>query len=248
MNRPLLLDLFCGAGGAAMGYHRAGFEVVGVDIEPQKHYPFEFHRADAMTYPLEGYDVIHASPPCQAFSSMRKGLWQDREHPDYIAGIRQRVRDRFYVIENVVGAPLRASILLCGTMFGLQTKEGSQLRRHRYFECKPPIFFTSPCLHNGYAAIGVYGGGQHPQRRYNEGNRNVRVPPGAEYIRRPATIGVWGNSGGASKRDGVSHYGVKARKEAMGIDWMIGTELSEAIPPAYTEFIGKQLMENLKGA
>lgn len=245
MDRPRLLDLFCGAGGAAMGYHRAGFKVVGVDIKPQKHYPFEFHRADAMTYPLDGFDVIHASPPCQKFCSMRKGRWQEREHPDYVAGIRERLNGRVYIIENVVGAPLKATILLCGAMFGLQTKEGSQLRRHRYFECKPAISFVWPCSHNGYAAIGVYGGGQHPQRRYNEIHRTVKVPPGAEYIRKPATIGIWGNSGGTSKRDQISHYGVDARKQAMGIDWMNGKELSEAIPPAYTEFIGKQLMEQL---
>lgn len=244
--KPRLLDLFCGAGGAAMGYHRAGFEVVGVDIQPQKHYPFEFHQADAMTYPLEGFDAIHASPPCQAFSSMRKGRWSERRHPDYIAPLRNRFNALSipYVIENVVGAPLKASILLCGTMFGLGTVEGSQLRRHRYFECKPPIFFVNPCSHNGYAAIGVYGGGQHPQRRYNAINRKVRVPDGCEYVR-PATIGVSGNSGGKSTRDGLDHYGLEKRKEAMQIDWMNGDELSEAIPPAYTEFIGKQLMEAL---
>ena len=230
--RPKLLDLFCGAGGAGMGYYRAGFDVVGVDIKPQPHYPFTFIQGDALCPPvkLSAFDAIHASPPCQAYSSMRKGRWQNREHPDFIAMLRERFQTLGlpYVIENVVGAPLKASLLLCGTMFRLQTNEGSQLRRHRYFECKPPVFFVQPCTHNNGSAIGVYGGGQHPDRR------------------RPATIGVWGNSGGYSKRDGLDHYGVEKRKEAMGIDWMSGNELSEAIPPAYTEFIGRQLMQIFK--
>lgn len=245
--RPLLLDLFCGAGGAAAGYDRAGFQVVGVDLKPQPHYPFEFHQADAQTYPLEGFAAIHASPPCQAFSAMRKGRWKDREHPDLIAAMRERlIRAGVpYVIENVPGAPLKANLLLCGTMFGLQTTEGSQLRRHRIFEAPWFSGLTPPCAHNRFAAMPVYGGGQHPQRCYNESTRGVRVPPGAEY-RRPATIGIWGNAGGKSRRDGYDHYGIDKRREAMGIPWMTGKELSEAIPPAYTEFIGKHLLHVLR--
>lgn len=231
-----------------MGYHRAGFEVVGVDIRPQPRFPFEFIQGDALRPPihLEDFDAVHASPPCQAFSAMRKGRWKDRQHADLIGPIRERLvgSELPYVIENVPGAPLRANLLLCGTMFRLQTTEGSQLRRHRIFECSFSVGLTPPCAHNEYAAIGVYGGGQHPQRRYNESNRRVRVPAGAEY-RRPATIGVWGNAGGRSKRDGLDHYGVEKRREAMGIDWMTGKELSEAIPPAYTEFIGRRLLEAL---
>jgi DNA (cytosine-5)-methyltransferase 1 len=137
--KPRILDLFCGAGGASAGYARAGFDVVGVDLNPQPRYPFEFHQADALTFPLDGFDAIHASPPCQAYSTMRRGLWKDREHPDLIAPIRDRLigADVPYVIENVEGARrlLVNPVLLCGTMFGLGTKEGNQLRRHRYFEC-----------------------------------------------------------------------------------------------------------------
>jgi DNA (cytosine-5)-methyltransferase 1 len=230
MSPTRLLDLFCGAGGATKGYQRAGFYVVGVDIKPQPRYcGDEFIQADAMTYPLGGFDAIHASPPCQAFSAMTRGRWQDREHPDYIAGIRRRLLEAGvpYVLENVPGAPLRNALLLCGTMFGLQTREGSQLRRHRLFE-SPWLFVLIPqCQHNDGSAIGVYGGGQHPERR------------------RPATIGVWGNAGGFSKRDNLAHYDTKARAEVMGIDWMCGPELSEAIPPAYTEWIGRELLRVL---
>ena len=234
---PKLLDLFCGAGGAAMGYHRAGFEVVGVDINPQPHYPFEFHQADALPFLCENslyFDAFHASPPCQRYSAMTKGRWQDRieNHPDMIKETREWFTwfIKPWVIENVPGAPLINPVLLCGTMFNLQTKAGNQLRRHRYFETSFPIGLTPPCQHNSGSAIGVYGGGQNPTRK------------------RPATIGVYGHAGGYSVRDGVAQFGTQDRRDAMGIDWMTGNELSEAIPPAYTEFIGRTLMEHLSCA
>ncbi len=88
VDKYKLLDLFCGAGGAAVGYHRAGFEVIGVDINFQKHYPFEFHQADAMTYPIDGFDVIHASPPCQAYCALRH-LMPGKQYPDLIVATRQ---------------------------------------------------------------------------------------------------------------------------------------------------------------
>ena len=131
---PRLLDLFCGAGGAAMGYHRAGFEVVGVDIKPQPHYPFEFHQADALTYPLDGSDAYHASPPCQGYSIMRHLPWlKNKEYPLLISPIRERLSStcKPYVIENVVGAQKIAKMQagwLCGGMFGLN------FYRHRLFE------------------------------------------------------------------------------------------------------------------
>jgi DNA (cytosine-5)-methyltransferase 1 len=227
-TKPKALDLFCGAGGASMGLYRAGFDLTGVDIKPQPRYPFRFIQADALEFPLEGYDFIWASPPCQKYSSMTRGRWKEREHPDLVPAIRSRLNnlDTPFVIENVVGAELIAPFILCGTMFGLQTFEGSQLRRHRLFEA-PWLALTPSCAHNDGSAIGVYGGGQHPDRR------------------RPASIGVFGNAGGYSKRDDLYHYGIDARRQAMGIDWMTSAELSEAIPPAYSEFIGKQAIQFL---
>lgn len=235
MTKPKLLDLFCGAGGAGMGYHRAGFDVVGVDLHPQKNYPFEFHQADALEY-LEAhgheFDAIHASPPCQKFSAMTK-RWEGRadEHADLVEPVRALfvALGKPYVIENVVGAPLRQPLLLCGTMFGLETAQGSQLIRHRLFELSWGFEFSpSTCLHNSGSAIGVYGGGQNPARK-----------------RVPATIGVYGSSGGSSKRDGKTGFGVEDRRAAMGIDWMTGKELVQAIPPAYTEYIGHKLIERI---
>ena len=116
-----------------MGLHQAGFDVIGVDISPQPHYPFEFHQADAMTFPLEGFDFLWASPPCQAHTLAQR--IRGNEHPDLIAPIRKRLQ-RFggpWTIENVVGAPLNEPIELCGAMFGLQ------VYRHRLFECSFPI-------------------------------------------------------------------------------------------------------------
>lgn len=212
--RPRLLDLFCGAGGAAMGYWRAGFDVVGVDIEHQKNYPFEFHRADALEFPLEGFDAIHASPPCQAFSDLRH-MHNALEHVDLLTPTRIRLKDYGlpYVIENVEGAPMRDHVTLCASSMRLGLADGSaELRRHRHFETSFPVM-VMPCAH-GWAGrvIGVYGGHGRDRRRTKS----------------------------------TQNFTVEQRREAMGISWMTGGELSQAIPPAYTEFIGRYLMESLE--
>lgn len=215
VDKPRLLDLFCGAGGASMGYYRAGFEVVGVDIKPQPHYPFEFHQADALEYPLEGFDVYHASPPCQAYADYNMKGKRDTKHPRLIEPIRERIRHSIYVIENIHKAPLNAHILLCGTMFNLR------VIRHRYFEspCLPLLPVPS-CNHWGKVStgefVGVYARGGHGPRH----GKGIREPSP-----RPAQV---------------------TPQEAMGINWMKGRELMEAIPPAYTEFIGKYLIEVLE--
>lgn len=139
MSRPKLLDLFCGAGGAAMGYHRAGFEVTGVDINPQPNYPFTFHQGDALEYLAahsHEYGVGHASPPCQRYTAMaacRPGLADT--YPDLVGPTRELFEQTGlpYIIENVVGAPVRADVTLCGHMFGLA------LYRHRIFESNVPL-------------------------------------------------------------------------------------------------------------
>ncbi|MBA7642080.1 hypothetical protein ES703_49766 [subsurface metagenome] len=205
--KPRLLDLFCGAGGAAMGYHRAGFEVIGVDNKPQPHYPFEFHQEDALEFPLEGYAAYHASPPCQRFSQATPEGSRE-SHPDLIAATRERLAAtaKPYVIENVRRAPLKATLMLCGTMFGLN------VIRHRYFEMRPDgPFAPFSCNHIKKAC------------------RQGRAPKEGEYHV------VGGN-----------FSGVKLAREAMGIDWMVRDELSQAIPPAYTEYIGKYLMRALE--
>ena len=125
--KPRLLDLFCGAGGAGMGYHRAGFDVVGVDLNPQPRYPFEFHQADALDYAREHgreFDAIHASPPCQAYSlASRQWRIRGRKYPVLIAKTRELLNAmaKPFVIENVPGAPLINPTVLYGTMFGLMT-------------------------------------------------------------------------------------------------------------------------------
>jgi DNA (cytosine-5)-methyltransferase 1 len=205
--KPKALDLFCCAGGAGMGLHQAGFDVVGVDIKPQSRYPFEFHQADALAYPLDGFDFIWASPPCQKYS-VTAALHPSREHPDLIDPVRARLAAHGtpYVIENVVGAPLFNPIMLCGTMFGLR------VYRHRMFEAS---FFLSALPHGKHVQ-----GSTGSHRGYSRGNPMVCVA-GHNFKREEA-------------------------EQAMGIDWMSSREqLSQAIPPAYSEYIGRAALAHI---
>jgi hypothetical protein len=211
MTRPRLLDLFCGAGGAAMGYSRAGFDVVGVDINPQPHYPFEFHQADAMTYPLEGFDVIHASPPCQAYTRKTATWGRARvnviEHPDLLGPIRDRLSANGapYIIENVPGAPIAAGMLLCGTMFGLA------IRKHRYFETNWPMPILAPSGCNHEHTYDPWSGAGRTTQKLRDAQGTPWIP---------------------------MHSGSARAKGITG-------DLNNAIPPAYTEWIGGQLLAAL---
>ena len=212
MSKPRLLDLFCGAGGAAMGYHRAGFEVAGVDLNPQPHYPFEFHQGDAMTWPLEGFDAIHASPPCQRFSKSVSKKHRER-HPDLIGPTRERLIASGvpWIIENVPRAPLIDPITLCGSSFGLE------VRRHRLFEMSDAPLWVPSCRHEDY------------------------LPRFTPAWNRTTLLRFRPISGGWGAPD------LEADRAGMGIDWPMTThELSESIPPAYTEWIGTQLLRSIE--
>lgn len=289
-TRPRLLDLFCGAGGCSMGYHRAGFDVVGVDVHPQPRYPFEFHQADALEFPLDGFDAIHASPPCQAFSALRH-LNPGKEHPDLIAPTRDRLRAASvpYVIENVEGAPLGEGtqlLLLCGTMFRLQTPDGrAEIRRHRLFELGGFTIALRPACQHGQASFSVVGTGaavagrktlcavgDHPHSaadRHEDRRRVLTVsgdkPNSANTPRkvitvvghtpesspRRRTVSVTGATPQANQKFDYGRtyvretFSVDDARAAMGIDWMPMKSLSQAIPPAYTEFIGRHLLAAL---
>jgi DNA (cytosine-5)-methyltransferase 1 len=220
-----LVDLFCGAGGATKGYQRAGFFVVGVDIAPQPRYcGDEFWQADALDgrdglgpWVLGGFDAIHASPSCQASSAMRH-MWNAREHDELIPEVRTMLAGSGlpYVIENVVGAKLRNPVTICGAGLGLGL-DSHDLARHRLFECSFPAM-VPPCAHGKLPVLGVYG--DHARDR-----------------RRSTSIG---NGQYAAK------LGLEMAREAMGIDWMNWREISQAIPPAYTEHIGSYLMTEVE--
>jgi hypothetical protein len=219
--RPLLLDLFCGAGGAAMGYHQAGFDVIGVDINPQPDYPFEFHRGDALrfmdnqlkwSWPHWNFAAIHASPPCQASCNLTKGTNAGREYPQLIPETRELLAQTGLptVIENVQGAAIRRDLTLCGEMFGLD------VIRHRYFECSFPIMPLEHVPHRG----------------------RVRGWRHGKYFDGPY-VAVYGKGGGKAT--------VSEAQAAMGIDWTDDlVSINEAIPPAYSAFIGQQLINELR--
>lgn len=212
-NRPRLLDLFCGAGGAAMGYYLAGFEVVGVDIDPQPNYPFEF-RQMSWDYAIDDYsefDAIHASPPCQSWTAYKRRPNHVGPYPDLIAAVRDALHEFNvpYVIENLPRAPLLDPVILCGSSFGLD------VRRHRAFEASFPLI-GSACAHDW----------QTPRFAQATNRQNKRST---------VEVGVW-------------RIPLAEQQRAMGIDWMTLEELSEAVPPAYTEFIGAQVMHRLEAA
>jgi len=211
MRKPKAIDLFCCAGGASMGLSRAGFDVVGVDIVRHKRYPFPFIQADALTVDLHDFDFIWASPPCQGYSAMRHAPGA-LGAPKLIAPVRKRLMASGvpWCIENVEEAKwaMRNPITLCGSMFGLGA-QGCRLQRHRLFECNFPID-QPKCRHGDRPVIGVYGG--HARRRAaSAGGRGTK------------DVWIGGHKAAAS--------------DAMGIDWMTLDELSEAIPPIYSEFI-----------
>ncbi|QAU06673.1 DNA methyltransferase [Gordonia phage WilliamBoone] len=218
-NRPVLLDLFCCAGGAAMGYHRAGFRVIGVDIEAQPNYPFEFHRGDALEYldalPRVGHGLaaIHSSPPCQASTALTKGTNKGRFYLNLIPETRELLSefDIPTVIENVQGADMRRDLTLCGEMFRLG------VIRHRFFEVRN-FEVTQPAhkKHRGRVA-----GWRH-----------------GEYFDGPY-FAVYGEGGGKGT--------VEQWQKAMGIHWTdVRKEIAEAIPPAYSHYVGQQIMATLK--
>lgn len=193
--KPRLLDLFSGAGGAARGYQLAGFHVTGVDIRPQPRYAGdEFHQADALTFPLDGFDAIHASPTCQTFARVTAWRGSRDDHPDLLAPMLDRLAGVTvpWMVENVPEAPLRPDYLLCGSQFGLR------VRRHRIFQRGNWTAYDllPPCHHRDLLPF--------------------------------------------------MHKGERAYADAMGCGWMTKDEGRQAIPPAYTRFIGEQLMAHLQ--
>lgn len=199
-GQPLLLDLFCGGGGAGMGYHRAGFTVVGIDHVPQPRYPFTFFQDDALDFAAAYgwlFDAIHASPPCEGYSSLTPKKYRGN-HANLIPHVRfllKRVNVP-YVIENVAGARkfLHNPIMLCGTMFYLS------IERHRYFEIEPELFdLLPPCAHI-----------------------NPPIPINSSSVQRTANT--------------------EECARGLQIDWLRRDEMRKAIPPAYTEYIGHQLL------
>jgi DNA (cytosine-5)-methyltransferase 1 len=215
--KPRLLDLFCCAGGVAVGYDRAGFEVVGVDIKPQPNFPFEFIRADALTIPisfLKSFDAIHASPPCQSYSDLAKRNGNGHEWPRLIEPVREMLirTGRPYVIENVDGAPLLNPVILCGTMF-----KGLRVLRHRLFEANFMILVPP---HGKHPKVHTF-----DKRKSHYGKTNDML----DFV----------------QVTGGGNCSIAAARDAMGIDWMTKNELNEAIPPVYTEFIGQQLIKHL---
>jgi len=223
--KPRGLDLFSGAGGASMGYHLAGFEMTGVDIVKQPRYPFDFVQDDALEYLAEHgteFDFIAASPPCQAYSITKHS--HSKEHPELIEPTRELLQATGlpYVMENVVGAPMATVVELCGASFGLTATDLDGmplvLRRHRLFESNV-MLMQQPCECRDFKAKGFRVGGVYgggPSNRDKSWKRGGYTPPAS------------------------------VRAELMGIDWMTQKELTQAIPPAFTRWIGEQLIASLE--
>ena len=216
-KKPRLLDLFCCAGGGGFGYAQAGFEVVGVDISPQPHFPFEFIQADALELDpqfIASFDAIHASPPCQSYSDLAKRNGNGHMWPRLIEPVRAMLIEsgKPYVIENVEGAPMLNPVVLCGTMF-----KGLRVLRHRLFESNFPIVAPPH--------------GKHPICH--------------TFDKRKSQYGKTDDMVDFVSVNGGGNCSIAAARDAMGIDWMNKGELNESIPPAYTRLIGKQLLRHI---
>lgn len=243
--RPKLLDLFCCEGGASMGYHRAGFDVYGVDLFEdfsQKRYPFASRQDEVLgvlEFMLDGsplwldsnsiglklrdFDAIAASPPCQRYSITNAARQAD--YPDLIGPVRDLLIDtgKPYVIENVVGAPLIDPVELCGCMFDLKAVDDDgitlHLQRARLFESNVDISAPGPHDHSAHEWVGgCYGGARRDKYDAKYVRKGGYVPPNKAVV-----------------------------EEYMGIDWMTWKGLHQSIPPAYTEHLGRQLLEFING-
>jgi len=216
-RKPRLLDLFCCAGGAGVGYSRAGFEVVGIDINPQPRYPLPFIQADALTLDpkfIALFDAVHASPPCQSYSDLAKRNGNADEWPRLIEPVRKMLKATGlpYVIENVDGAPLVDPVILCGTMF-----PKLRVLRHRLFETN---FEIVPPAHKKHPKVHTFDKRKSHFGKTDEWKDFVQVTGGGNCT-------------------------LAAARAAMGIDWMSKAEINESIPPDYTEFVGRQLLRHL---
>jgi len=241
--RPRLLDLYCCEGGAARGYHDAGFDVYGVDIDPQRRYPYAFHQGDAIevmatlnaggavdfTHPdghvewltLADFEAAHGSPPCQAYSITKHT--HSNTHPMLIDPTRDSLIESGlpYVIENVIGAPLHNPLMLCGSEFDLTTTDTDglplRLERHRLFESSIFLLGNGGCRHDKRVQVaGAYGGGSSDRRHAKEVRRGGYTPA------------------------------KEVRAALLGVDWMTLHGMSQSIPPAYTEHIGAQILDHLR--
>ena len=209
--KPRALDLFCCAGGASRGLVDAGYEVTGVDLVPQPSYPYKFVEGDALDFDVRDYDLIWASPPCQAFTAYARRHGHVKPRPNLIPAVRNLLANSGtpYIIENVPGARehMKEPVVLCGSMFGLD------VRRHRLFETS----FTV----------------RQPRCRHDL--QTPRFPPATnrKNLRRTVEVGVW-------------RIPLDIQRRAMGIDWMTREELSQAIPPAYAEYLAVELRQSLE--
>ncbi len=217
IRKHRVVDLFGGSGGSGMGWYRAGFDVTVVDHRPQPRIPsvLKFVQTDAMTFPLDEFDILYAGPPCQRYCAMTPAGAREN-HPDLIEAVRERFvkTGKPFVIENVPGAPLKNWFQLCGTMFGLPG-----LRRHRKFETNFHVFPEAQCDHGKY------------KKQYRSLSHDGRASGALSRW-----VGVYGECNFRGE--------FPLRCHAMGIDWMINRELTQAIPPAYTEWIGRYVLEN----
>lgn len=209
MRRPVLLDLFCGQGGAGHGYAQAGFKVIGVDVKPQPRYPYEFIQASWENVPLAHVDAVHASPPCQAYTKAK--VVRGTRHDRLLGAVRLRLRASGlpYVIENVPGAPMEDPVMLCGAMFPEQLR----VYRHRLFETNWSLMAPPHPEHD------------EPQVKMG------RVPQPGEWVQ---PVG--------------NFIGVGYARIAMGMPWASREGLREAIPPAFTKHIGRQLLDHWMAA